>query len=261
MSFILDPSNKVITLAEINAMAQNFARLFKTSSSTFQTYTFEKVKVDSVVTLLSNLSPVTSSFIKGMKIIPTLRSGNAMRFIYCPTIAEFNDEFSGFTVFSYDTDEEPFDMISNNSVYWVVNDELQKISSADIQTAIDDYQRYLDEILISHDGSGSSTSFENFVNHEDITSSFVTLDQLQKLVADNKDSSNNDPSFIYFQNTAVEIDGVYRHSSAESIFIPGTTSGNNPGNGPFANKAADFHGVCPPMCKKIVAIKDVLIHQ
>jgi hypothetical protein len=62
-------------------------------------------------------------------------------------------------------------------------------------------------------------------------------------------------------NTAAEIDGVYRHTSAESIFIPGTTSGNNPGNGTFANKAADFHGVCPPMCKKIVAIKDVLIHQ
>ena len=260
MSFILNPSNKAITLAEINAMAQDFSRLFKTSSSTFQIYTFEKVKVDSVVTLLSNLSPVTSSFIKGMKIIPTLRSGNAMRFIYCPTISEFNDEFSGFTVFSYDTDENPFDMISNNSVYWVVNDELQKISPADIQTAIDDYQRYLDEILISHNGSGNPGSFENFVNHEDTTSTFVTLDQLQALVSDNKDSSNNYPSFFYFQNTATEIDGVYRHSSAESIFIPGTTSGNNPGNGTFANKAADRHGICPPMCKKTIARNGSLIH-
>lgn len=260
MPFILDPSNKAISLAEINAIAQDFARLLKTSTTTFQTYTFEKVKVSSIYSVLNSLTPVTSSFIKGMKVIPTLRAGNEMRFIYCPTISEFFDEFSGFTVFSYDTEEEPFDMISSNSVYWVVNEELQKIAPGDLQTATDDFQRYLDEILISHDGSGNPGSFENFVNHEDVTSSFVTLDQIQKLVSDNKDSSNNYPAYIYFQNTAVEIDGVYRHSSAESIFIPGTTSGNNPGNGPFANKAADRHAICPPMCKKTIAQKDNLIH-
>jgi hypothetical protein len=78
-------------------------------------------------------------------------------------------------------------------------------------------------------------------------------------LSDNKDSSNNEPSFFYFFNIIKEYEGVFRHSSAESIFIPGTTSGNNPGNGPFSNKAADFHGVCPPMCRKIVAHRNKLI--
>lgn len=261
MSFILDPSNKVITLDEINSMAQDFARLFRTSTTSFQTYTFEKVTVSSVLSVLNELTPVTSSFIKGMKIIPSLRTGNEMRLIYCPTISEFNDEFSGFTIFEYDTSDSPLNMISSNSVYWVVNEELTKISPTEIQTAIDDFQRYVDEILISHDGSGNPASFQNYIVDQDTSSSFVTLAQLQQLVSDNKDSNNNEPSFLYFQNTAVEIDGVYRHTAAESIFIPGTRTGNNPGNGSFTNKAADFHGVCPPMCKKIVALRDVLINQ
>lgn len=260
MSFILDPANKAIALDKINTMAQDFARLLRTSNSQFPNYTYEKVSVTSVLTPLNNLTPVSSSYIKGMKIIPTLRTGNAMRFIYCPTIAEFNDEFSGFTVFDYDTTESPYDMISNTSVYWVVNEELTKITPTEIETAIEDFQRYVDEILISHDGSGAPSSFQNYIDNEDITSSFVTLAQLQQLVSDNKDSGNNDPGFFYFQNTAVEMDGVYRHTAAESIFIPGTRTGNNPGNGPFTNKAADFHGVCPPMCKKIVALKNTLIH-
>jgi hypothetical protein len=259
MSFILDPSNKVITLVEINSLAQDFARLFRTSTSSFQTYTYEKVAVNSVLTVLNDLTPVTSSFIKGMKIIPSLRTGNEMRLIYCPTISEFNDEFSGFTVFEYDTNESPINMISNNSVYWVVNEELIEISPTEIQTAIDDFQRYVDEILISHDGSGNSSSFQNYDVNQDTSSTFVTLAQLQQLVSDNKDSNNDEPGFLYFQNTAVEIDGVYRHSTAESIFIPGTRTVNNPGNGPFTNKAADRHAICPPMCKKIIARKNSMI--
>jgi hypothetical protein len=261
MPFILNPSNKVITLAEINSMTQFFYRLIKTRSATFPRFTYEKVKVSSVLPLLNSLTPTTSSYIKGMKIIPTLRALDEMRFIYCPTVAEFHDEFSGFTVFSYNTEDAPFDMISSNPVYWVVNEELVELAVTDIQTAIDDFQRYVDEILISHDGTGDPSSYESYVVNQDTSSTYVTLDQLQQLVSDNKDSGNNDPEYLYFQNTAAEIDGVYRHTSAESIFIPGTTSGNNPGNGTFANKAADFHGVCPPMCKKIVAIKDILIHQ
>ncbi len=260
MSFILDPSNHAITLVEINSMAKNFSQMIKTSSSTFKTYTYEKVNVKSVIPLLSGLVPVTSSFIKGMRIIPTLRSESAMRFLYCPTIAEFNDEFSGFTIFEYDTEQNPFDMISSNTVYWVVNDELQMLSAGDLQTATDDFQRYIDEILISHDGTGYPSSFENYVSLEDTSSTYFTLDTLQALISDNKDSSNNEPAYLYFQNTAAKVDGVYRHTAAESVFNPGATSGNNPGNGPFANKAADFHQVCPPMCNKIVALKEKLIH-
>jgi hypothetical protein len=78
-------------------------------------------------------------------------------------------------------------------------------------------------------------------------------------LSDNKDSNNNEPSFLYFLNIAKEYDGVFRHSSAESVFISGTISGNNSGNGPFSNKAADLHLVCPTMCKKIVAYKNRLI--
>jgi hypothetical protein len=259
MSFILDPYNHAITLAEINTMGQDFTRLVKTSSATFTSYQFEKVSKADVISLLSNLSPATSSFIKGMRIVPTLRSNNSIRFLYCLTISEFNDEFSGFTIFEYDTPKDPFDMLDNSAVYWVENERLVKISGTNIQIAKDDFQRYKDEILISHDGTGISTSFENFIEDEDVTSSYVTIDSLQALLSDNKDSNNNEPSFFYFLNIAKEYDGVFRHSSAESIFIPGTTSGNNPGNGPFSNKAADFHVVCPPMCKKTVAYKNRVI--
>lgn len=260
MSFILDPYNHAITLAEINTMGQDFARLVKTSTTTFPNFTYERIKVSSILPLLKSLTPATSSFIKGMKIIPTLRNGNAMRFLYCPTISEFSDEFSGFTIFDYNTEEEPFDMINKNELYWVVNEDLVKLNTTDLQTAIEDFQRYMDEILISHDGSAAPASFENFVKHQDVTSSYVTIDTLDHLVSDNKDSSNNTPAYLYFLCAASEIDGVYRHTSAESIFKPGATSGNNPGNGPFTNKAADFHGVCPPMCKKTVAYKNRLVH-
>ncbi len=260
MSFILDPSNHAITLAELNSMAQDFARLFKTKTNTFSTYTYEVVSRESLRTVLDQLSPVTSSFIRGLKVIPTLRSGNDLRLLYCPTISEFNDEFSGFTVFEYDTSEDPFSMITNSNVYWVVNNELQLISAADTQTAIDDFQRYKDNILISHDGSGTPSSFDGFREKEDATSSFNALDVLNSLASDNADSNNNLPTNYYFINSAVNIDGIYLHSIAESIFIPGTTSGNNPGNGPFTNKAADRHGICPPMCKKTIARKDSLIY-
>lgn len=259
MSFILDPTNHAITLAETNTMGQDFARLVKTSSATFTSYQFEKVNKEDVISLLSSLTPATSSFIKGMRIVPTLRSNNSIRFLYCLSISEFIDEFSGFTIFEYDTPKNPINMLDNSAVYWVENERLVKITGTDIQIAKDDFQRYKDEILISHDGTGTSTSFENFIEDEDVTSSYVTVDSLQALLADNKDSSNNEPSFFYFLNIAKEYDGVFRHSSAESIFIPGTTSGNNPGNGPFSNKAADFHAVCPPMCKKTVAYKNRLI--
>ena len=259
MSFNLDPSNYAITLAEINTMGQDFARLVKTSSATFTSYQFEKVSKADVISLLTNLTPATSSFIKGMRIVPTLRSNNSIRFLYCLTISEFNDEFSGFTIFEYDTPSDPFDMLDNSSVYWVENERLVKITGANIQIAIDDFQRYKDEILISHDGTGASTSFDNFIEDEDVTSSFVTFDSLEALLSDNKDSNNNEPSFLYFLNIAKEYDGVFRHSSAESVFISGTISGNNSGNGPFSNKAADLHLVCPTMCKKIVAYKNRLI--
>ena len=141
----------------------------------------------------------------------------------------------------------------------MVNNELQKLSAGDLQTATDDFQRYVDEILISHDGTGDPSSFENYISREDTSSTYFTLDTLEELISNNKDSSNNEPEYLYFQNTAVEVDGIYRHTAAESIFIPGTTSGNNPGNGPFANKAADRHGICPLMCKKTVAHKNTLI--
>jgi hypothetical protein len=259
MSFILDPSNHAITLSEFNSLGQDFIRLVKTSSATFSNYQFEKVSKADVITVLTSLNPTTSSFIKGMRIVPTLRSNNSIRFLYCLTISEFNDEFSGFTIFEYDTPKNPFDMLDSSSVYWVENERLVKVSGANIQIAKDDFQRYTDEILISHDGTGISTSFENFIEDEDVTSSYVTLDTLQALLSDNKDSSNNEPAYLYFQNTATEVDGVYRHTVAESIFIPGTITGNNPGNGTFANKAANRHGICPPLCKKTIARRDTLI--
>jgi hypothetical protein len=259
MSFILKPSNHAITLSELNTLGQDFSRLVKTSSSTFNNYQFEKVDKADVISVLTNLVPNTSSFIKGMRIVPTLRSNNSIRFLYCLTISEFHDKFSGFTVFQYDTPTNPFDMLDNSKVYWVENEKFVKISGANIQIAKDDFQRYVDEILISHDGTGNSTSFENFIEDEDVTSSYVTLNSLQDLLSDNRDSSNNEPEFLYFLNIAKEYDGIFRHSSAESIFIPGTNSGNNPGSGPFSNKAADMHGICPPMCGKSVAHKSKLI--
>lgn len=259
MSFILDPSNHAITLSELNTLGQDFNRLVKTSSSTFNNYQFEKVNKTDVISVLTNLAPTTSSFIKGMRIVPTLRSNNSIRFLYCLAISEFNDEFSGFTIFEYDTPKNPLDMLDNSTVYWVENERFVKISGANIQIAKDDFQRYVDEILISHDGTGISNSFENFIEDEDVTSSYVTLDSLQALLSDNKDSSNNEPGFLYFLNIAKEYEGIFRHSSAESVFIPGTNSGNNPGNGPFSNKAADMHGICPPICGRSVAFRTKLI--
>ena len=88
----------------------------------------------------------------------------------------------GFTVFQYDTPTNPFDMLDNSKVYWVENEKFVKISGANIQIAKDDFQRYVDEILNSHDGTVNSTSFENFIEDEDVTSSYVTLNSLQDLL-------------------------------------------------------------------------------
>jgi hypothetical protein len=255
MAFTLNPSNQAISLAEFNTMGTDFVRFFKTTGAAFSGYVYERIGRQNLIDLLDDLSPQGTEFIKGMRIIPTLRSNNTIRLVYVPTILEEIDAFGSYRIFETDTNADPDLMFQNTSCYWVQNDDFVLLSGTDLNTAENDYHRYLDEILISHDGSG--TNFDVFDSAIDTTSALSNLPGFIALAEDNK-NNNQPPDYFYFLSGAQESEGNTVQTFATGIFIPGTTQGNGQGNGAFTNKAMDNFFLCPPNCKKVVAVKDRL---
>ena len=130
------------------------------------------------------------------------------------------------------------------------------MSGANLTTAEADYQRYRDEILISHDGSG--TNFDTFDAATDTTSALSNLPGFIALAEDNK-NNNQAPDYYYILSSAEECDGNIIQTFAAGVYIPGSTQGNGQGTGAFTNKAMDRIYVCPPECKKIVTVKNRLV--
>ena len=253
MAFTLDPSNQAISLAEFNDLGDEFVRCFKTTNATFQGYIYERIGRQNLIDLLDDLTPQGTEFIKGMRIIPTLRSNNAMRFVYVPTILEEIDAFGSYRIFETDTNADPELMFQNTNCYWVQNDDFILLSVADLTTAEADYQRYLDEILISHDASG--TNFEVFDSDIDTTSALSNLPGFIALAEDNK-NNNQAPDFYYMLSCAIESDGNIVQTFAAGVYIPGSTQGNGQGTGAFTNNALDRFFECPPNCKKLVTVRN-----
>jgi hypothetical protein len=256
MAFTLDPSNQAISLAEFNDLGDEFVRCFKTTNATFQGYIYERIGRQNLIDLLDDLTPQGTEFIKGMRIMPTLRSNNAMRFVYVPTILEEIDAFGSYRIFETDTNADPELIFQNANCYWVQNDEFILLSGANLTTAEADYQRYRDEILISHDGSG--TNFDTFDAATDTTSALSNLPGFIALAEDNK-NNNQAPDYYYILSSAEECDGNIIQTFAAGVYIPGSTQGNGQGTGAFTNKAMDRIYVCPPECKKIVTVKNRLV--
>ncbi|MFN5317333.1 MAG: hypothetical protein ACK5CY_00675, partial [Bacteroidia bacterium] len=255
MAFTLNPSNLAITLAEFNTLGTDFVRFFKTTSATFQGYIYERIGRQNLIDLLDDLSPQGTEYIKGMRIIPTLRGNNTMRFVYVPTVLEEIDAFGSYRIFESDTNADPELMFQNTNCYWVQNDDFVLLTGTNLSTAEDDYQRYLDEILISHDGSG--TNFDVFDSAIDTTSALSNLPAFVALAEDNK-NNNQAPDYFYMLSCAEEFDGNIVHTFATGVYTPGTTQGNGQGNGAFTNNALNNYFLCPPNCKKLVTVNNRL---
>lgn len=256
MSFTLNPSNQAIALAEFNDMGDEFVRCFKTANATFQGYIYERIGRQNLIDLLDDLIPQGTEFIKGMRIIPTIRSNDSIRFVYVPTVLEEIDAFGSYRIFETDSNADPELMFQNANCYWVQNDDFVLLSGTNLTTAEADYQRYLDEILISHDGSG--TNFDAFDSAIDATSALSNLPAFIALAEDNK-NNNLAPDFYYVLSGAIESEGNMMQTFAVGVYTPGSTQGNGQGNGAFTNKAMDKNTACPPDCKKIVTVKNRLV--
>jgi len=113
----------------------------------------------------------------------------------------------------------------------------------------------LDEILISHDGSG--TNFDVFDSAIDTTSALSNLPAFVALAEDNK-NNNQAPDYFYMLSCAEEFDGNIVHTFATGVYTPGTTQGNGQGNGAFTNNALNNYFLCPPNCKKLVTVNNRL---
>lgn len=256
MAFTLDPSNQAISLADFNTLGSDFVRCFKTTNTSFKNYVYERIGRQNLIDLLDDLTPQGTEFIKGIRIISTLRSSSTMRFVYVPTVLEEIDAFGSYRIFEADTPSDPFSLFQSADCYWVQNDDFVLLSGNDLSTAEDDYQRYRDEILISHDGSG--TNFDTFDAAIDTTSVLSNLPGFIDLAEDNK-NNNQAPDFYYVLSCAIESDGNMVQTFAAGVYIPGSTQGNGQGTGAFTNKAMDRIYFCPPECKKIVMVKNRLV--
>ena len=165
------------------------------------------------------------------------------------------DAFGSYRIFETDTNADPELMFQNTNCYWVQNDDFILLSVADLTTAEADYQRYLDEILISHDASG--TNFDEFDSDIDTTSALSNLPGFIALAEDNK-NNNQAPDFYYMLSCAIESDGNIVQTFAAGVYIPGSTQGNGERTGEFINKALGNLITCPSNCKKIVTVKNQL---
>ena len=256
MAFTLDPSNQAISLADFNTLGSDFVRCFKTTNASFQNYVYERIGRQNLIDLLDDLTPQGTEFIKGMRIIPTLRSSSTMRFVYVPTVLEEIDAFGSYRIFETDSPSDPFSLFQSVDCYWVQNDDFVLLRGNDLSTAEDEYQRYLDKILISHDGSG--TNFDTFDSAIDTTSALSNLTGFIALAEDNK-NNNQAPDFYYMLSCAIESDGNMVQTFAAGVYVLGTTQGNGQGNGAFTNNAMDRVCVCPPNCKKLVTVRNRLV--
>ncbi len=255
MAFTLDPSNQAISLADFNTLGSDFVRCFKTTNTSFKNYVYERIGRQNLIDLLDDLTPQGTEFIKGIRIIPTLRSSSTMRFVYVPTVLEEIDAFGSYRIFEADTPSDPFSLFQSADCYWVQNDDFVLLSGNDLSTAEDDYQRYRDEILISHDGSG--TNFDTFDSAIDTTSALSNLPGFIALAEDNK-NNNQAPDYYYILSSAEERDGNIVQTFAAGVYVPGTTQGNGQGTAAFKNKALNKLLNCPNDCKKVVAVKNRL---
>lgn len=261
-AFPVNVNKQAITNADFLNMAGDFVRLNKIDTTAVSGLTFEKVKSDHLLALLGASTDPTEAFIRGMRIVPCITSSNQFRLLLVPTIAEQVERFDAYRVFALNTPKDITDLITDSDCYWI-NSSFQttKLTLTEKTTALTEYERYVNLIRISHDGSGDSGSFENFIEDQDTNTVWINLPALQALVDDNKDSGGNAPQFIYLSWGMVNQveEGYYQTTFMTSIYQPGTTAPSVPGNAAFSNKSQDCNHICPLICGYVMTDNDQLM--